>query len=186
MVSFAEPARLSFIFDAEEREQWQKSSAILQRMALQPEMVVADVGAGTGYFSRLFALTLSGGRVHAIDCEPNMVAHMQQRFAREGLANVSVHLSRVCDPCLPEIPDWVFLANVYRFIQEREVFLRRLLAQMGQQTRGLLVDFKGAQAAVSPTQARAEVQQAGFVVDELDLQTCPDHYLLHFHKPAGC
>lgn len=157
------------------------------RMALQPEMVVADIGAGTGYFSRLFALTLSGGRVHAIDCEPNMVAHMQQRFAREGLANVSVHLSRVCDPCLPEIPDWVFLANVYRFIQEREVFLlRRLLAQMGQQTRGLLVDFKGAQAAVSPTQARAEVQQAGFVVDELDLQTCPDHYLLHFHKPAGC
>ncbi len=169
MVSFAEPARLSFIFDAEDREQWQKSSAILQRMALQPEMVVADIGAGTGYFSRLFALTLSGGRVHAIDCEPNMVAHMQQRFAREGLANVSVHLSRVCDPCLPEIPDWVFLANVYRFIQEREVFLRRLLAQMGQQTRGLLVDFKGAQAAVSPTQARAEVQQAGFVVDELDL-----------------
>ena len=186
MVSFAEPARLSFIFDAEDREQWQKSSAILQRMALQPEMVVADIGAGTGYFSRLFALTLSGGRVHAIDCEPNMVAHMQQRFAREGLANVSVHLSRVCDPCLPEIPDWVFLANVYRFIQEREVFLRRLLAQMGQQTRGLLVDFKGAQAAVSSTQARAEVQQAGFVVDELDLQTCPDHYLLHFHKPAGC
>lgn len=186
MVSFAEPTRLSFIFDAEDREQWQKSSAILQRMALQPEMVVADIGAGTGYFSRLFALTLSGGRVHAIDCEPNMVAHMQQRFAREGLANVSVHLSRVCDPCLPEIPDWVFLANVYRFIQEREVFLRRLLAQMGQQTRGLLVDFKGAQAAVSPTQARAEVQQAGFVVDELDLQTCPDHYLLHFHKPAGC
>ena len=186
MVSFAEPARLSFIFDAEDREQWQKSSAILQRMALQPEMVVADIGAGTGYFSRLFALTLSGGRVHAIDCEPNMVAHMQQRFAREGLANVSVHLSRVCDPCLPEIPDWVFLANVYRFIQEREVFLRRLLAQMGQQTRGLLVDFKGAQAAVSPTQARAEVQQAGFVVDELDLQTCLDHYLLHFHKPAGC
>ena len=186
MVSFAEPARLSFIFDAEDREQWQKSSAILQRMALQPEMVVADIGAGTGYFSRLFALTLSGGRVHAIDCEPNMVAHMQQRFACEGLANVSVHLSRVCDPCLPEIPDWVFLANVYRFIQEREVFLRRLLAQMGQQTRGLLVDFKGAQAAVSPTQARAEVQQAGFVVDELDLQTCPDHYLLHFHKPAGC
>ncbi|MEZ7861600.1 MAG: class I SAM-dependent methyltransferase [Aeromonadaceae bacterium] len=186
MVSFAEPARLSFIFDAEDREQWQKSSAILQRMALQPEMVVADIGAGTGYFSRLFALTLSGGCVHAIDCEPNMVAHMQQRFAREGLANVSVHLSRVCDPCLPEIPDWVFLANVYRFIQEREVFLRRLLAQMGQQTRGLLVDFKGAQAAVSPTQARAEVQQAGFVVDELDLQTCPDHYLLHFHKPAGC
>ena len=186
MVSFAEPARLSFIFDAEDREQWQKSSAILQRMARQPEMVVADMGAGTGYFSRLFALTLSGGRVYAIDCEPNMVAHMQQRFAREGLANVSVHLSRVCDPCLPEIPDWVFLANVYRFIQEREVFLRRLLAQMGQQTRGLLVDFKGAQAAVSPTQARAEVQQAGFVVDELDLQTCPDHYLLHFHKPAGC
>ena len=186
MVSFAEPARLSFIFDAEDREQWQKSSAILQRMALQPEMVVADIGAGTGYFSRLFALTLSCGRVHAIDCEPNMVAHMQQRFAREGLANVSVHLSLVCDPCLPEIPDWVFLANVYRFIQEREVFLRRLLAQMGQQTRGLWVDCKGAQAAVSPTQARAEVQQAGFVVDELDLQTCPDHYLLHFHKPAGC
>lgn len=186
MVSFAEPARLSVIFDAEDREQWQKSSAILQRMGLQPEMVVADIGAGTGYFSRLFAQILSAGRVHAIDCEPNMVAHMRQRFAHEGLDNVSVHLSQPADPCLPVVPDWVFLANVYRFIQEREAFLGRLLVQMGEQTRGLLVDFKGAQAAVSPTQARAEVQQAGFVVDELDLQTCPDHYLLHFHKPAGC
>ena len=87
MVSFAEPARLSFIFDAEDREQWQKSSAILQRMALQPEMVVADVGAGTGYFSRLFAQILSAGRVHAIDSEPNMVTHMQTMNFSGRLAN---------------------------------------------------------------------------------------------------
>ena len=41
MVSFAEPARLSFIFDAEDREQWQKSSAILQRMALHKRLHIA-------------------------------------------------------------------------------------------------------------------------------------------------
>ena len=101
MPSFAEPERLTLIFDAPDREDWQKTSRILAQMDLQPAMQIADVGAGTGYFSQLFAERVPDGRVYALDNEPNMVAHMQRRFADAGTAQVEVRQSQAADPCLP-------------------------------------------------------------------------------------
>lgn len=181
MASFAEPERLTLIFDAPDREDWQKTSRILAQMDLQPAMRIADVGAGTGYFSQLFAERVPDGRVYALDNEPNMVAHMQRRFADAGTAQVEVRQSQAADPCLPAGLDWVFMANVYRFIADRAGFLARLHAQMAERTRGLLVDFKG--SPVVPAEvACAELQAAGFVVSLCDLDTCPDHFVLHFAR----
>ncbi len=181
-ISFAEAERLSLIFDAEHREQWQKTSLILEALDLQPDMVIADVGAGTGYFSSLFSERLPHGRVHALDTEPNMLSHMASRFAREGRGNISLSQSRHDDPCLPPGLDWVFLANVYRFIQARETFLANLYRQIDAGTQVMFVDFKGERARVSPQQARDEVTAAGFRVEKMDMHSCPDHYILQFRK----
>ncbi|QFI56296.1 class I SAM-dependent methyltransferase [Aeromonas simiae] len=181
MASFAEPERLSLVFDSAEREQWQRSSAILARMALPPDAVVADLGAGTGYFTQLLLEQLPKGRVHAIDSEPAMVDYLGRRFAGEG--RVSVHQSQPDDPCLPAGVSQLLVANVYRFIAARGPFLAQLHRQMAVDCRGLLVDLHSPQAAVSAEQAAAEVTAAGFVVDELECRTCPHHYLLAFHRP---
>ena len=70
-VSFSEAERLSQIFDADNREEWQRTSAILAKLALQPGTVIADVFAGTGYSVQLFAQRVPQGRVYAHDTEQN-------------------------------------------------------------------------------------------------------------------
>ncbi|WP_417071015.1 methyltransferase domain-containing protein [Niveibacterium terrae] len=177
-ISFADPERLSLIFDAENRAEWQNTGYILEHLALTAGMRVADVGAGTGYFTELFAREIIEGVIHALDPEPNMQAHMRERFAR-----VRVGACLPANPCLPEDLDLVFLANVYRFIEDRSGFLTRLAEQVGLQTRIVFVDFKGESSWVGPQQAEAEVRQAGFAVRQLDLVGCPDHYIMSFGKP---
>ncbi|MGL6124132.1 MAG: class I SAM-dependent methyltransferase [Shewanella sp.] len=179
-ISFAEPERLTLIFDAENREEWQRTSHILASLNLNSNMIVADVGAGTGYFSNIFANIAK--KVHAIDCEPNMVSYMQHRFANTKYHNVEVAQSSVIDPCIPEGVDLVFVANTYRFIQDRPTFLQNLRAQVTSNTKLFFIDFKGENSRVSPQMVRAEIEQAGFSIVNMDITGCPDHYVMEFFK----
>lgn len=179
-ISFAEPEKLTLIFDADNREDWQRTSHILQCLNLNKTMTVADVGAGTGYFSNLFSGLAK--TVHAIDCEPNMVSYMQKRFSDAALSNVLVTQSTPTNPSIPHGVDLVFVANTYRFIADRPTFLHHLHAQVSCQTRLVFVDYKGDNARVSPQMARDEVEQAGFSVSSMDTTGCPDHYVMTFCK----
>ncbi len=179
-ISFAEPQRLKEIFDGENREQWQRTSHVINSLALKEDDIIADIGAGTGYFSNIFAQKVASGKVYAIDCEPNMVAYMQERFAAEQFAHLQVRQSRADNPCIPEDANIVFMANTYRFIHNRDSFLQKMRAQAGRETRFVFVDFKGSTARVTPQMAIDEVQKAGFEVLHFDLEGCPDHYILSF------
>ncbi|WP_067517515.1 class I SAM-dependent methyltransferase [Endozoicomonas ascidiicola] len=182
-ISFSEAERLSTIFDSENREEWQRTSLILETLDLKPDMIIADVGAGTGYFASQFADLLPNGLVYALDTEPNMVSYMGNRFQTEGRSNIRPGLSTHIDPCLPENLDVVFLANVYRFIQKRDEFLANLHNQVKPETLVMFVDFRGGHARVSPQQAMDEVVKAGFVIEDMNMDGCPDHYILRFRKP---
>lgn len=184
-ISFAEPERLSEIFDSENREEWQNTSHILRTLNLRKETVIADVGAGTGYFTQLFSRQVTNGKVYAIDNEPNMVAYMNRRFEGSPTDRIEVLQSTSTDPCLPAGVDVVFLANVYRFIRARDEFLARLYEQTNSDTTIVFVDFRGANARVSPQTARKEVEKAGFEVKAMDSEGCPDHYIMTFSKPAA-
>lgn len=179
-ISFAEPEKLTLVFDSENREEWQHTSHILKCLAINSEMAIADIGAGTGYFSNIFAGMAK--KVHAIDCEPNMVSYMQSRFADSAHRNIEVTLSTFTDPCVPEGVDLVFVANTYRFIQDRQAFLQNLRTQVSSQTKLFFVDYKGDNARVSPQMAITEVEQAGFSVANMDMDGCPDHYVMEFAR----
>ncbi len=181
-ISFSEPERLTLIFDGENREEWQRTSYILHSMALKENDIIADVGAGTGYFSKLFSDYVKQGKVYAIDCEPNMVDFMDQRFAKEKVDNIATIQSLPDDPCIPNDCTIVFLANAYRFITNREQFLQNVYEQTQQDAQYVIVDFKGSNARVSPAQAIEEVTRAGFEVSDFDTTGCPDHYILKFIK----
>ncbi|MFK0570914.1 class I SAM-dependent methyltransferase [Endozoicomonas sp.] len=184
-ISFSEAERLSVIFDSENREEWQGTSHILNTLNLRPDMVVADVGAGTGYFTHLFSELLPEGMVYALDPEPNMISYMEKRFADGGQTNIQPRVSEHLDPRLPAGLDVVFLANVYRFIKQREMFLANLYKQVSHGTLIMFVDFRGSHARVSPHQAMNEVTQSGFVIEDMDINGCPDHYILRFRKPLA-
>lgn len=181
-ISFAEPERLTLIFDGENRQEWQNTSYIIDQLKLRSSDVVADIGAGTGYFTHQFAHILSQGKVYAIDCEPNMITFMRERFRQTDLNNIGFVLSKPGDPTIPCGCTVVFLANAYRFISDRKAFLMKIMQQTDTNTRYYIVDFKGENARVSPKLATEEVESAGFKIINYDDTGCPDHYILSFSR----
>src|SRR5208337_1489272 len=75
-------------FDNPERDAWQKPEEIVGALHLEPAMKVADLGAGTGYFSVRIAKHVPEGKVFAADVEPDMVRYLGERAQREHLTNI--------------------------------------------------------------------------------------------------
>src|SRR5262252_7396853 len=68
------------IFDDPKRDAWQQPANVVAALALGPGMVVADIGAGTGYFEKRLADAVGAdGRVLALDVEPDMIRYMRER-----------------------------------------------------------------------------------------------------------
>lgn len=76
------------VFDDPSRDAWQRPDEVLRALELEPTMVVADVGAGTGYFSVRLARAMPRGEVLATDLEPDMVRFLRERAQRERLPNL--------------------------------------------------------------------------------------------------
>src|SRR5256885_7904291 len=102
---FEDADKWSEVFDDPKRDSWQKPHEVIQALALKPDAVLADIGAGTGYFSVRFARMLPKGKVYAVDLEPDMVRHLAARVKREQLANVVAVQAAPHDPKLPERVD---------------------------------------------------------------------------------
>ena len=68
--TFGDAAKWSKVFDDPKRDAWQKPHEVIQALALRPDAVVADIGAGTGYFAVRLAHMVPQGRVYAVDTEP--------------------------------------------------------------------------------------------------------------------
>jgi ubiquinone/menaquinone biosynthesis C-methylase UbiE len=126
----------AFYLDADERDEWQQPERVLDALALEPGMTVADVGAGTGYFSERLARRVGpGGLVYATDVQAEMVDRLRERVREHALANVRVVAARYDDPSLPAACcDLVLFSSVYKEIDERVGYMekvRRLLRPGG-------------------------------------------------------
>src|SRR5436305_493175 len=85
---FEDADKWSEVFDDPKRDSWQKPHQVVQALALKPDAIVADIGAGTGYFSVRLAHMVPKGKVYAVDLEPDMVRHLAARAKREQLPNM--------------------------------------------------------------------------------------------------
>jgi SAM-dependent methyltransferase len=181
-----------FFLDTPERERWQMPGEVLRALALPAGAAVADVGAGTGYFSvRLAAAVGAGGRVYATDVQDEMLRALERRVARERLANVTVVRAGFDDPALPDACcDLVLLANVYKEIDQRPAYLRRLARALRDGGRIAIIEFRpGSRGPGPPEDARlaeervvAELGEAGFVLAERH-DFLPRQYFLVFARP---
>src|SRR3954466_6089769 len=77
--SFGDAEKWAHVFDDPKRDEWQKPHEVIQALHLKPDAIVADLGAGTGYFAARLASMLGKGRVYAVDVEPDMVKHLAKR-----------------------------------------------------------------------------------------------------------
>src|SRR5574339_638606 len=123
---FSDADKWAQVFDDPERDAWQKPHQVIEALALKPGAVVADLGAGTGYFSVRLARMVPKGTVYAVDVEPDMVKYLGQRAAREKLKNMIAVAAAPGDARLPAQADLVLLVDVYHHIGERERYFRAL------------------------------------------------------------
>lgn len=187
--TFKDAERWSHVFDDPERDAWQKPHQVIQALALAPHARVADLGAGTGYFSARLANMLPKGRVYAVDIEPDMVRFLADRAKREGLGNLVPVQGAADDARLPEKVDLVLLVDVYHHIDGREAYFRKLRASLRAGGRIAVIDFaldspRGPPVAarVAPDVVKAEMRTAGLAL-AAEHGFLPDQYFLIF-RPA--
>jgi predicted methyltransferase len=183
---FGDAQKWSKIFDDPQRDAWQKPHEVIEALALAPDAVVADVGAGTGYFAVRLAHKVPKGRVYAIDTEANMVQHLASR-AREGsLKNITAVLGSPDDPRIPDKADLVLFVDVYHHIENRERYFRNVAKALKAAGRVVIVDFRmdsphgpPRSARIEPQQVKAELAAAGYELAR-EHAFLPYQYFLEF------
>jgi hypothetical protein len=103
-------------FDNPERDTWQKPEEILDALHLQRTSLVADIGAGTGYFSVRIAKRIPEGKIFAADIEPDMVRYLGERARREHLINLVPVQASADAVNLPEPVDVALVVDTYHHI----------------------------------------------------------------------
>ena len=185
---FSDADKWAQVFDDPERDAWQKPHQVIEALALKPGAVVADLGAGTGYFSVRLARMVPKGTVYAVDVEPDMVKYLGQRAAREKLKNMIAVAAAPGDARLPAKADLVLLVDVYHHIGERERYFRALADSLKPGGRLAVIDFRldsqrgpPRDARVAPERVKAELKAAGYTL-AAQHAFLPDQYFLVFAR----
>lgn len=183
---FSGAERWARVFDDLGRDHWQKPQEVIAALGLAPDASVADIGAGTGYFSARLAQALPKGRVYAVDIEPDMVRYLRERAEREKLPNVEVVLAQPEDPKLPAKVDRVLIVDTYHHIEEREKYFARLIGMLKPGGEVVIIDFTKESPVGPPVATRiaaqqvtAEMQRAGYALVKTH-DFLPHQYFLVF------
>ncbi len=175
-------------FDNPERDAWQKPDELLDALRLQPTMLVADIGAGTGYFSARLAKRLPQGKVFAADVEPDMVHYLGARAEREHLTNLTPLQGRADTANLPEPVDLILVVDTYHHIDDRTRYFAALQSSLRPGGRLVIVDFKAdspsgppPQHRIAPERVTQELAAAGFTLAD-KFEFLPRQYGLIFRK----
>lgn len=191
---FPAPARpvASIISDRwaseDQRERVGEAAKVMEFLAIRPGMVVADIGAGSGYYvARLSPRVGPTGRVLAQDITPSYLAALQRRVQREGLDNVSVSLGDAHDPRLPPASvDVALLVHMYHEISQPFGLMYNLLPALRPGARvGILDTTRPTQQHGTPlTLLDCELGTVGYRrVATLPLENGAE-YLAVFEPPA--
>ncbi|MDZ4698361.1 MAG: class I SAM-dependent methyltransferase [Rhodothermales bacterium] len=173
------------------REAEEFPSRLIQALELAPTDVVADIGAGTGYFTFRMARLVTEGKVFAVDIQPAMLEHIRNRMAEEGVVNIETVPGSFTSPNLP--PASVDLALVvvsyHEFSHPREM-MQSIVRSLKVGGRFVLVEYRGEDATVpvsavrrmTEAQAVKEMRAVGLRWRETK-NILPQQHFMVFEKP---
>lgn len=160
--------------DRDERQREENTELSLRLLEVQRGSVVADVGAGSGYYStRLARLVGPEGRVYASDIQQAMLDIIRGRIERERIPNIELVLGTPTDPRLPRAAvDLAIMVDVYHEFSAPQVMLRRIRESLKPGGRLVLLEYRGEDPRVpilpahkmTVAQAKTEVEAEGFAL----------------------
>ena len=166
------------------RDEWQKPHDVIMALGLKPNEVIADIGAGTGYFARRFAM--HAGKVYAVDIDSKLLAIVREHAP----ANLETVLAAPDDPRLPRHGvDTIFFCDVLHHIVNRPQYYAKLADAMKPGGRIVIVDFYKKDLPVGPPpemklseqEVIREFDQAGFRLAKQS-DVLPYQYFLFFER----
>ncbi len=176
--------------EREERDMQENTALLLKNLAVKEGMVIADIGAGSGYYSALLTKLVGTGKVFALDVEPEMIAYLNKRIKKEKLSHILPVLSSEQKVSLPDSTiDMMLLVDVYHefsYPYEMAVSMRAALKPGG---KLVLVEFRSEDLTVpiktihkmSEAQAIKEFKAAGFIFDK-NIDNLPWQHCMVFTK----
>lgn len=155
-----------------ERDSYQKPDEVVVALDLKEGENIADIGAGSGYFSFRFSKAVAEqGRVFAVDISPDMIRHMNRRNRDLGTTNVVTLLADENDPLLPNRSiNKVFICNTWHHIGDQGNYLELIKQALKPGGQVIMVDYKKIELPVGPPVAMkisgsdlvAQMERAGF------------------------
>jgi arsenite methyltransferase len=177
------PEELQYL-EEPDRGEWQMPERVIETLRLRESDVVADIGAGTGYFSRRFARQVA--HVYAEDVDPEVLSFLR----REALANVTVVPGKPENPMLPPNScNVVFICDVLHIVKKRSVFLNNVVPALKRGGKVVIIDFYRRELPVGPPlwaklseqEVKEDFLKAAFRLDK-QLTFLPYQYFLIFTK----
>jgi len=177
--------------ERQERDREERTDLLLAALLLQPGMVVADIGAGTGYLSRRMAqAVMPGGKVWAVDVQPEMISLLQAGVKRSGLTQIEARLSSVDDVKLPASSvDLAIMVDVYHELAYPYEVMASILRALKPSGRIVFVEFKAEDPLVpikqlhKMSEAQIKREAAVFPLDwERTVRTLPWQHVVVFRK----
>ncbi len=172
-----------------EREEEEAPEKALDAIGIQPGMVIADVGCGTGYFTRRMAKrTGASGKVYGVDIQPRMIAALRANLEKSGITNVEPVLGEPDDPKLPTgALDLILMVDVYHEFANPQVMLRKMREALKPAGRMVLLEYRKEDPKVpirlehkmTVEEAKAEIEAEGFRLEKV-ISTLPRQHILVF------
>jgi arsenite methyltransferase len=175
------------------RDTYQKPDEVLEALQIDEGEVVADIGAGSGYFTLRLAREVGRtGRVYAVDVSPDMILHLNRRIRDARLRNVVSLLVPPDDPLLPEASiDRFFFCDVWHHVEQQAAYLEHIRRALRPGGRIVMIDFHKKDLPVGPPvemkiareELIAQMKEHGFSLVK-EHTFLPYQYFLVFELPG--
>lgn len=190
-----EAERIALILESPDRQSWQMPEKVIEELKLKNGDIVADIGAGTGYFARRIAEKVAPkGQSIGFDVNPAMVDYMlRDAAAREMKENYRAELIQSRNPVLQkDYYDLIFFCNTYQHIENRVAYFKTLAQSLKRKGRIVIIDFSKLEKAdeesgevpanlVDKNTVKREFKKAGFRLKR-DLPFLPSQFFLEFTR----
>ena len=173
------------------REEEEAPSRAIEALGLPPAAVIADIGAGSGYYSFRISPKVPQGKVVAVDIQPEMLDYLRKKAGELSITNVEPHLGAIDDLKLPPASlDAALMVDAYHEFSHPAEMLASLHRALKPGGQVFLLEFRGEdpQVPIKPlhkmteTQARLEFEGAGFKFRE-NRKPLPWQHFMVFERP---